>query len=241
MSLFDGTFTANWGDIPPHPFAKVDFLPDGRLAVVQLRGRNNLYIYGPDDSLLLQADVGDGVEAMCCTAHGAIWISYFDEGIFGTNQLADGSWPPASTGLACFNESGVCVWRADNAGLEIDDCYAMTSNASDVWICAYSDFNIVHISNEQATVWTNDIVGAHAIAASGDYILLAGGYASKGDQDKVWLLRLVGNRAELLNEASLTGLGTSRAFGRDGVLHFITNNQWHRVNVSEWAAQSAAD
>jgi hypothetical protein len=86
-------------------------------------------------------DLGDGSQDLQTTANGQIWVSYFDEGVFGLGI--------GRAGLICFDSSGTPVFRysdlAESQQLAfIDDCYALNVISDDeVWLCYYSDFPLV--------------------------------------------------------------------------------------------------
>jgi hypothetical protein len=92
-------------------------------------------------------DLGDASNDLQTTPSGHIWVSYFDEGVFG-----DGL---GRHGVMCFDSEGVPIFKysefADQNQLpRIDDCYAMNVvNAEEVWLSYYSDFPLVAIKNFQ--------------------------------------------------------------------------------------------
>lgn len=88
-------------------------------------------------------DLGDASEDLMTTPDGRVWVSYFDEGVYGGGM--------GSQGLVCFDRQGGQVFRygefADKSGLpRIDDCYAMNVMSSgDVWLNYYMDFPLVRL------------------------------------------------------------------------------------------------
>lgn len=86
-------------------------------------------------------DLGDASEDLQTTAKGHIWVSYFDEGVFGSGIGA--------SGLICFDSTGTPVFKysdlAENHQVPyIDDCYALNViNDDEVWLCYYADFPLV--------------------------------------------------------------------------------------------------
>jgi hypothetical protein len=70
-------------------FPVVQPLPDGEVLVVGLRSGgvhdvDNAAVYDRDGSVAREFRLGDGIEDVQTTRDGAIWVSYFDEGILGT-------------------------------------------------------------------------------------------------------------------------------------------------------------
>jgi hypothetical protein len=94
---------------------------------------------------LRSVNLGDGIADVQATPDGEIWVSYFDEGVFG-----DGI---GRYGAICFDAHGDLRFNygeyAKHEGLPlISDCYAMNVSASgDVWLNYYTDFPLVHLRN----------------------------------------------------------------------------------------------
>ena len=88
-------------------------------------------------------DLGDASEDVQTAPDGRIWVSYFDEGVFGGTI--------AKQGVVCFDLNGTPQFRyADFAQQNklpfVADCYAMNVVSSrDVWLSYYMDFPLVHI------------------------------------------------------------------------------------------------
>ncbi len=74
-----------------------------------------------------------------------IWVSYFDEGVFGKGI--------GRQGLVCFNSVGDPVFKygefaEQNALPMIADCYGMNvDQTGEVWINYYTDFPLVRLCN----------------------------------------------------------------------------------------------
>lgn len=92
-------------------------------------------------------DLGDAAEDIQTTANGHIWVSYFDEGVFGGGI--------GQHGVVCFDNQGHAVFKYSEFAEQnqlpfIDDCYAMNVVSDDeVWLSYYSDFPLVSIRNLQ--------------------------------------------------------------------------------------------
>lgn len=106
-------------------------------------GRTTIYDKG--GAVCSTLDLGDASEDLQTTPDGLIWVSYFDEGVFGRGIGREG--------LVCFNSGGDPVFNyarfAEESALPmIDDCYAMNVDPTGaVWINYYTDFPLVRLSN----------------------------------------------------------------------------------------------
>ena len=106
------------------------------------RGGRTL-VYDPHGSVTATFDLGDGSEDLQTTPDGKIWVSYFDEGVFGNGV--------GSEGAVCFDSAGSPVFRfAEFAARHclpmISDCYAMNvSLEGEVWLNYYMDFPLVRL------------------------------------------------------------------------------------------------
>ena len=99
-------------------------------------------------------DLGDAINDIQTTPNGQIWVSYFDEGVFGLGI--------GRSGVVCFNSDGTQAFKFDELsqaeGLPfIDDCYGMNvTKDGDVWLNYYSDFPLIHLRRGLVErVWEN--------------------------------------------------------------------------------------
>jgi hypothetical protein len=187
-------------------------------------------VYDGDGSVRSEFLVGDGIEDVQVTPDGHLWVSYFDEGIFG-NELA-------SSGVREFDASGQTLWAFNPPeGFDrIDDCYALNAAAADhVYAYYYSSFPIVQIgSGHKTRGWHTDVSGARALAVDGDRVLLFGGYA--GERTRAVIGALEGH---VLTDArilptSVSGpdaLESIRIVGRGPVLHGFAGARWYQFDL----------
>src|SRR5262249_13826161 len=130
-------------------FPRIDLFPDGRILVVgprsAWRGPNDFDLNGaivnPAASKVSRILLGDGIEDVYVDALGRIWVSYFDEGVFGNFGWGGnrGPNPIGAAGLVCFSETGEKIWEyGGNDG--IADCYALNVCDTEATIFFYSDF-----------------------------------------------------------------------------------------------------
>jgi hypothetical protein len=219
---------------------QVDRPSEGYWLVVAARaepGDRNARLIDGEGREALAFEVGDNVASLISTSSGAIWVGYGDE--------ATGGPPPAGFGIASFDlHRGECRWMFDNEYYRVLDCYALSASGDDVWACTYDEFPIIRIRDGQIRFWENDLRGADAIAAEGDYVILAGGYpAMRGidedaTDDRIALLRLDDRRARVIAEVRVPEIIKHDAFmcGRDGVLHIVVGRQWFRLSVKDWVS-----
>jgi hypothetical protein len=230
-----------------YPF--IQPLPAGEILVVggrcDFRNGNpeqNAAVYGPDGALRRKFVLGDGINCVQATADGMIWVSYFDEGVFGNFGWKK---PMGAAGLICFDRFGRIEWQYQPpVGFDIIvDCYSLNVCADSVWACYYTDFPVVRIdSRKQVYAWKNTVAGASALAVSSDHVLLWGGY---GEKRTTCILQNI--RGDSLTDpvelcltfpSGLNALGAT-FIGRGSVLHAFFERSWSAFNLSEVTA--AAD
>jgi len=117
-----------------------------------------------------KVELGDAIESIQTTTDGRIWVSYFDEGVFGNGI--------GRQGLVCFDSSGNGLFKyaefAEQNNLPmICDCYALNVDASgDVWLNYYMDFPLVRLHHHTLEkVWPEFGVLGNAFAIRGDEII----------------------------------------------------------------------
>ena len=224
-------------------FPYIDVLPDGGFVVASCRckfvdgkGELNACLYNADGSLKKALCFGDGIQDIATTADAKIWVSYFDEGVFGNYGWDD---PLGYTGLNCFDTEGEIIWRYPSEDVQhsIDDCYAMTLNRDEVWMCFYSDFPIAKVDSKRVVkFWQNDFDGASCIAVDRELVMLFGGYDS--DKERLVVQKLLDSGyGEVVFEDTLA-LPKSKDFlkftGRANAIHAITDDCWYQFATSDF-------
>lgn len=132
----------------------------------------NAALYNHNGQLISRFTLGDGIEQVNVTADRNIWVSYFDEGVFGNYGWGQ---PVGQYGLVKFDVEGNIVWQADQ--FEVLDCYAVNAESNrSFWFYYYSDFKLVHLEDMQPTTYPIPISGSHAFAVCHPYIIMGGGY-----------------------------------------------------------------
>jgi hypothetical protein len=229
-----------------HPH--VQPLPDGEILLVGARCRRhrdstverNAHVYGPDGALRRELVFGDGIQDVQVASSGDIWVSYFDDGIFGNYGWGGrvSAQPVGRSGLVCFDARGNATWEfAPVAGLHMmADCYALNVARNVVWAYYYTEFPLVRIGAGRAIRWwSTPIRGARALAVDGRRVLLCGGYAP--DRGRCVLAELRdGNGVTTVDEYRFVlsdGLPIDgvRVIGRGPVLHAFTEDAWYQVDL----------
>lgn len=227
-------------------FPMVQPLPDGQVLVVGARAEwradgpeNNATIYGPDGSPLLTACIGDGIEHVRTTPGGAVWIAYFDEGVYGNLGWGEpgGPEPMGWPGLVRTNRELEIEWRYPADELDpIDDCYALTVNGEDVWAWTYSSFAITRVQNSQVRSWPTRADGGDALIGDGERVALVGGRSV--DHDRLVLGRLDQDFTELgrarlaMPDAAPLPVAATKV-GRADELHVFVGPEWFRVSLED--------
>ncbi|WP_088071959.1 TetR family transcriptional regulator [Gottfriedia luciferensis] len=141
--------------------------------------KDNVFILNIDGKIVDSFNCGDGVEDVEVGKEG-IWISYFDEGVFGSGISTEG--------LVLFSLEGKIIFRYHSDLLKcpiIDDCYAISKGkGSSIWVFPYSEFPLLQLYPESREIKIYKVPvkfrGSHAISIRGKYAYFCGGYDSKG-------------------------------------------------------------
>ena len=169
--------------------------------------------------------LGDGIEDVRVSPDGTIWVSYFDEGVFGNYGWNDpGPAGIGAPGLVAFSPSGEVRRRYQPAEAGTDDiCDAYAVNVvgnDDVWVYFYVDFPIVNLREGGYRVWDPAVAGSRALAVKGERVLLLGDYAdpdlgyivelgAAGQARQIQTRRLVDEGGQSLGEARCIGVGSN--------------------------------
>ena len=138
-------------------------------------GQGRASFHEANGALRSVAEFGDAIESIQTTADGRIWVSYFDEGVFGSGI--------GRQGLVCFDSAGRNLFKyADFAEQNdlpmISDCYAINVDFSgDVWLNYYMDFPLVRLREFKLhKAWKEFGALGKAFAIRGEEII----YMAKG-------------------------------------------------------------
>ncbi|MEI3614699.1 hypothetical protein [Pseudogracilibacillus sp. SO30301A] len=134
---------------------EVDLFSDDTLLLVQGRClKDGKYVernarrYNSNGQLIAAFTLGDGIEHVHIDETDTIWVSYFDEGIFGNFGWEQ---PMGSEGLIAYSINGQKMWGAGSYG--IIDCYALNVvNSKEVYFYYYDDFFLVQLNGMKETI-----------------------------------------------------------------------------------------
>jgi hypothetical protein len=245
-----------------HPdFDYVQPLPGGEVLLVEARCRylskdaheRNAAVYTHDGVLARTFTLGDGIQDVQATPDGRLWVSYFDEGVFGNRGWGMGdadSEPLGAPGLVLFDGNGqrLSAYDAEAAGTDsIADCYALNVASDDeTWLCFYTGFPLVRLrAGETPAVWETSVSGTQALAVTDTHVLFAGSYASVGDFQLYGLYnkgvrRLRPLRSVELTDASRAPWSPTWMRGRGPWLYGIERTRAFRIHLDTLVAASGA-
>jgi len=229
-------------------FPIVQVLPNQELLVVGTRCERredgsydrNGRVFGPDGVLRREFLLGDGIQDVQTTRDGQIWVSYFDEGIFGNLGWGNpgGPEPVGSEGLVRFDANGDLNWGYKPPPLAgyIADCYALNVTDSATWAYYYTDFPLVRISpDDTIEAWHTPVAGARAVAVSDKRALFYGGYGNDRSRCvlcEFGLLRRVNEVAQVtLGLPDSVPLPTHRVVARGSMLHAMVGTAWYQRDL----------
>lgn|GEM_PF-6870163 len=195
------------------------------------RLEDNALVFDQGGQLLAAGRVGDGVEEVYTTHNGELWVSYFDEGVFGDVLAASGCvrWR-ISDDYQITPEWQLCY-------PDMADCYAMNVTDQAIYVCPYTDFPVIVIKDGRSTILENDdVAGPSAIVTDGERMVIIGAYRHP-DQIALGTLKTGRFRAE--KKASLRVEGArfkeiNRLCGRGTRLHaFDAGGRWWSATLDE--------
>jgi hypothetical protein len=123
---------------------------------------------------------GDGIEDIEVSKEG-IWISYFDEGVFGNGISTEG--------LVLFDFTGNVIFRYHSDLMDrplIADCYAICKGkGSSIWLFPYTKFPLLQVYPESKILNSHKVPeklhGSKAICVRGKYAYFFDRYNSNGE------------------------------------------------------------
>lgn len=141
----------------------------------------NAVVVDETGRVLRELVLGDGIADVRVAGDGTIWVSYFDEGVFGNfGWNHPGPRPVGGAGLLAFSPTGEVRFSYDPFAAktgDICDAYALNVCANgDAWVYFHTEFPIVKVAGDRYHAWSFGIGGARALAVQGDRGLLVGDY-----------------------------------------------------------------
>ncbi|WP_326769188.1 hypothetical protein OG978_35725 [Streptomyces sp. NBC_01591] len=122
---------------------RLDALPDGGFVLADTRSK-------PDEQHVQVFDalgrsswtfrVGDAIEHLLADTSGALWVGYFDEGVYGDDPLSH-------PGLRRWSSTGEPLWSfSPGPGpLDMSDCLALNVDGTTAWACPYMHHPLIEV------------------------------------------------------------------------------------------------
>ncbi|WP_226666240.1 TetR family transcriptional regulator [Metabacillus litoralis] len=175
---------------------------------------DNLYIFNTDGTLRNSFHCGDGIEDIVVSNDG-IWISYFDEGVFGEGISTEG--------LVLFSYEGTPIFKyhSDLSGRPfIVDCYAICKgDSSSIWLFPYTDFPLLQVNSINKTIHSfktpKILHGSNSLCVRGKYAYFHDRYNSNGE---LYSWEIGKRHPHLIGNIK----GTTRGLGKEESHHFIS-------------------
>jgi hypothetical protein len=232
-------------------------LPDEEFLLVcgrsRYRGPNdydlNGKVFSQSGSLKREFLLGDGIQDVQTTTDGKIWVSYFDEGVFGNFGWGYQNNPPVgASGLILWDKFGKKLYEySPPTGLDrICDCYALNvADNKETWFYYYTEFPLVRFrGDEDYTFWNipvnapkNWVIGGSgAFAIWDNLVLFRGGYQQS---DKYQLVELLDNH-EMRLQATYQFVNEQGKILKDGflvargrLLYLMEETNCYRVDLAK--------
>ncbi len=235
-------------DIPASDiaFPMVDIFSDGSIALIGSRCRwhaENDYdlngmIFNPNSNVAHRFLAGDGISHIGVDGMDRIWLSYFDEGVYGNFGWGDKNSPPpiGQHGLICFDRNGDISWKCDQL---IDDCYALNVTPDKVHFYYYSDFDLGTVSeNFETSYRSTSLSGCHTFAINERFAAFTKQY---DDQESVInIASLTDNECKKIRFKQLTlpndePIKGGRLMARNNIIHYLDDHDWYQWELPEEA------
>jgi hypothetical protein len=183
--------------------------------------------------------IGDGVQDVRTTPGGDVWVSYFDEGVFGNYGWSPpGPEPIGAPGLVGFDPRGGVRFTYDAAAAGTDSiCDAYATNVDEdgaVWVYFYTEFPIVRVVAGAYRAWKLGVAGARALAVREGRAMLFGDYK---ERSLGRIVALGSETAQLIEEVLVEDdrgqpLDRAAVYGRGRSLFFLKEGQ--ALVLSDW-------
>lgn len=169
-------------------FPYVDLFSDGGCALVGARStwrsKNDFDLNGAlieqGTKIAKRVCFGDGIGNIGIDGSDRIWVSYFDEGVFGNFGWSHpGPTGLGAGGLNCFDRSGKLLWQhnREETSEHIDDCYAMNVSPFGVWFYFYTAFKIARVAEDfSVEYFETPIGGSNSFVTDGHRFVFSSQY-----------------------------------------------------------------
>ncbi|MFF8970925.1 hypothetical protein [Streptomyces sp. NPDC014995] len=149
----------------------LEALPDGGFVLAagrSARDEEHVQVFDALGRSTWTFRVGDGISHFLADEAGDLWVGYFDEGIYGGDELS-------VPGLRRWSSTGEPLWafrRLPEMDDGIDDCYALNVSGRVAWACHYPRFPLLEIhADQRVRVWRNPVRSPSALAVHGDRVV----------------------------------------------------------------------
>ena len=172
----------------PIRFPKVAPFPDGRLLIADLispfrEGQapgKNAVVLNSDLEPVNSFHIGSSIEDIQIDQSSRIWVSFFDEGVFGNHGWGYGEKNRLGAGgLICLSVTGELLWEHNSPKSSelIDDCYALNVTGTQANFYFYSAFKLGQNSALGVSEYYDiPLSGCHAFALDGSRFVFSGEY-----------------------------------------------------------------
>lgn len=210
--------------------------------------RHNAFVLDPTGKCLNSFHGGSSIMDVQCDTQNRIWISYFDEGVFGNHGWnSPGPSGLGSGGLVCLSEDGTVLWSHNNMEIAperfIDDCYALNVIGRDACFYFYSDFVLGQIADFEAKPIYHEVPvsGSHAFAKRGQFLAFSAQY--REEPTTCHLIDTAGT-AETNARIADMACAETRAMTRSNTLtkgrgqwmHLVVGDLWLAYNLDDITA-----
>lgn len=161
---------------PDQQYSLIQRLPGDLWLLANRNGRKadtkNGSIFDQYGKCLGRLSLGDGIQDLQVTESGAIWVGYFDEGVYGGDPLSH-------SGFVCLREDGSKTFDFLSLALDqklepISDCYAFNAISDDnVWMYYYTGNVLVNIQDGNVVTQLGGLPALYKFAISADALLIA--------------------------------------------------------------------
>lgn len=176
---------------------------------------------------------GDGIADVGVDCANRIWISYFDEGVFGNFGWSHpGPTGLGAGGLNCFDRTGELLWQhnREDSTEHIDDCYAMNVSPLGVWFYFYSAFKVARVTEDfSVEYFDTPISGSHNFVTDGQRFVFSSQYrepATTFHATNLYKGKLVHRRKLSLGLPAGIEADQIKTKARGDKLHVLTDKHW---------------
>ncbi len=176
---------------------------------------------------------GGGIKDVGIDGTDRIWISYFDEGVFGNFGWSH----PGPTGLGagginCFDRTGDLLWQhnREDTTEHIDDCYAMNVSLLGVWFYFYTAFKVARVAEDfSVEYYDTPISGSESFVTDGHRFVFSSQYGepvTTFHATNLYKGKLVHRRKLSLSLPAGINAGQIKMTAHGDKLHVFTDKHW---------------